>query len=215
MKKHFGTQYYPRKEEIINIFSHALGLLLSIAALILLVIFATLEGTVWHIVSFAIYGASLVILYLASMLFHAARNPKTRKRLNVFDHASIFLLIAGTYTPFTLVTLQGAWGWSIFGVVWGLAIAGIILKLFFTGKFNFISTLLYILMGWIIVIAIVPLVRSFPFGGLMWLFAGGLFYTVGAVIFLIDKLPYNHAIFHFLVLGGSACHFVAVFNYII
>ena len=210
-----SSQYYSRKEEIVNINSHGFGLLLSVVGLVLLVVFASFKGTVWHIVSFAIYGTSLVVLYLASTLFHASQNPKSRKRLNVFDHASIYLLIAGTYTPFTLVTLQGGWGWSIFGIIWGLAILGVILKLFFTGKFNFLSTIVYIFMGWLILIAIVPLVHSFPFYGLMWLIAGGVLYSIGAVFFLIEKIPYNHAIFHFFVLGGSACHFVAVFNYIL
>ena len=210
-----SSQYYSRKEEIVNIISHGFGLLLSVVGLVLLVVFASFKGTVWHIVSFAIYGTSLVVLYLASTLFHASQNPKSRKRLNVFDHASIYLLIAGTYTPFTLVTLQGGWGWSIFGIIWGLAILGVILKLFFTGKFNFLSTIVYIFMGWLILIAIVPLVHSFPFYGLMWLIAGGVLYSIGAVFFLIEKIPYNHAIFHFFVLGGSACHFVAVFNYIL
>ena len=209
------VEYYPKNEERVNIVSHGIGLLLSIVGLVILVVDASLSGSVWHIVSFAIYGASLVVLYLASTLFHAAKNLKTRRKWNVVDHASIFLLIAGTYTPFSLVTLHGAWGWSIFGVIWGLAIAGIILKLFFTGKYNFLSTLLYIFMGWIIIIAIVPLVHSFPFNGLVWLFGGGLFYTIGAIIFLIDKLPYNHAIFHFFVLGGSACHYVAVLYYVL
>ena len=143
------VEYYPKNEERVNIISHGIGLLLSIVGLVILVVYASLNGSVWHIVSFAIYGASLVVLYLASTLFHAAKNLKTRRKWNVVDHASIFLLIAGTYTPFSLVTLHGAWGWSIFGVIWGLAIAGIILKLFFTGKYNFLSTLLYIFMGWI------------------------------------------------------------------
>ncbi|HEY9114648.1 MAG TPA: hemolysin III family protein [Bacteroidales bacterium] len=209
------THYYSKNEELLNVITHGIGFLLSVVALVFLVVHASSDGTVWHVVSFAIYGASLVVLYLASMLFHSAKNQKTRARLNVFDHASIYLLIAGTYTPFALVTLHGAWGWSIFGTIWGLAIAGIVLKLFFTGQYNFLSTLLYIFMGWIVLIAIVPLVHALSFSGLMWLFGGGLFYTIGAVIFLIDKLPYNHAIFHFFVLAGSACHFVAVFCYVL
>lgn len=207
--------YYSKREEQLNVISHGIGFVLSIFALVFLVVFSSLKGSVWHIISFAIYGISLVVLYLASTLFHLAKNQKTRNRLNVFDHTSIYLLIAGTYTPFALVTLQGPWGWSIFGLIWGLAICGIVLKFFFTGKYNLLSTLLYIFMGWIIVIAIVPLVQTFPFNGLIWLFAGGLFYTAGAVFFLIDRIRYNHAIFHFFVLAGSACHFVAVFNYVL
>ncbi|RLD41113.1 MAG: hemolysin D, partial [Bacteroidetes bacterium] len=135
--------------------------------------------------------------------------------LNIFDHAAIFLLIAGTYTPFALVTLHGPWGWTIFGIVWGLAVVGIILKLFYTGRYNLLSTIIYIVMGWIIVIAIKPLVEALPFDGLMWLLAGGLSYSIGAIFFLWDKMPYNHAIFHVFVVAGSACHFVAVFWYVL
>lgn len=210
-----NARYYSKAEEIINVVTHGIGFLLSIAALTLLVVFASLEGTALHIVSFSIYGASLVVLYFASTAFHISRNQKIRNRLNIFDHASIYLLIAGTYTPFALVTLNGAWGWSIFGVVWGMAIIGIILKFYFTGRFNTLSTLLYVFMGWIILIAISPLTTSLPFGGLMWLFAGGLSYTIGAVFFLMNRLPYNHAIFHVLIVAGSICHFVAVFWYVL
>lgn len=210
-----NARYYSKAEEIINVVTHGIGFLLSIAALTLLVVFASLEGTAMHIVSFSIYGASLVVLYFASTAFHISRNQKIRNRLNIFDHASIYLLIAGTYTPFALVTLNGPWGWSIFGVVWGMAITGIILKFYFTGRFNTLSTLLYIFMGWIILIAISPLTTSLPFGGLMWLFAGGLSYTIGAVFFLMNRLPFNHAIFHVLIVAGSVCHFVAVFWYVL
>ena len=210
-----NAKKYPKGEERINVITHAIGFVMSIAALTLLVVFASLKGTVWHIVSFAIYGASLVILYFASTVFHLSENQKIRNHLNIFDHAAIFLLIAGTYTPFALVTLHGPWGWTIFGIVWGLAIAGIILKLFYTGRFNTLSTLMYIAMGWLIVIAIKPLIAALPFEGLMWLLAGGLSYSVGAVFFLIDKLPYNHAIFHVFVVVGSACHFIAVFWYVL
>ncbi len=210
-----NARYYPKIEERINVVTHAIGLLMSVSALTLLVVFASMKGTVWHIVSFAVYGTSMVILYFASTVFHLAENQKIRNHLNIFDHAAIFLLIAGTYTPFALVTLHGPWGWTIFGIVWGLAVAGIILKLFFTGRYNLLSTIIYIIMGWIIVIAIEPLVAALPFDGLMWVLAGGLSYTIGAVFFLIDKLPYNHAIFHVFVVVGSACHFVAVFWYVL
>lgn len=209
------ARLYPKNEEIMNVVSHGIGFLLSIPALALLVVFASIEGTAWHIISFAIYGSSLVVLYFASTIFHLTQNQKTRNRLNVFDHASIYLLIAGSYTPFVLVTIRGPWGWSIFGVVWGLAICGIILKIFFTGRFNTLSTILYIVLGWTILIAISPLTRALPFEGLMWLLAGGLSYTVGAVFFLLNRLPFNHAVFHLFVLLGSICHFVAVFWYVL
>jgi hemolysin III len=206
---------YSPKEEMLNIFTHGLGFFLSLAALTLMVISATMKGNTWHIVSSAIYGTSLVILYLASTLFHSAKRPKLRNRLNVFDHASIFVLIAGTYTPFLLVTLKGPWGWSLFGVVWGLAIAGVILKLFFTGKWPILSTIGYILMGWVIIIAIKPLISNLEVAGLWWLLAGGLAYTSGAVFYLFRKIPYNHAIFHVFVLGGSFSHFMAVYWYVL
>ena len=209
------TQTYPFWEEFVNVLSHGVGLLLSIAALTLMVVFASLDGNAWHIVGAAIFGASLVVLYLASTLFHGVRKPDVRKWLNVLDHAAIYILIAGTYTPFLLVTLNGAWGWSLFGVIWGLAIAGVVFKIFFTGRFNAVSTIVYVLMGWLIVIAIVPLFENLPTAGLIWLVAGGISYSVGAVFFMFDRLPFNHAIFHFLVLGGSVCHFFAVFLYVI
>ncbi len=209
------TQTYPFWEEFVNVLSHGVGLLLSIAALTLMVVFASLDGNAWHIVGAAIFGASLVVLYLASTLFHGVRKPDVRKWLNVLDHAAIYILIAGTYTPFLLVTLNGAWGWSLFGVIWGLAIAGVVFKIFFTGRFNAVSTIVYILMGWLIVIAIVPLFENLPTAGLIWLVAGGISYSVGAVFFMFDRLPFNHAIFHFFVLGGSVCHFFAVFLYVI
>lgn len=212
--KPIAKQYAP-KEELINVISHGIGFLLSIAALVLLIVFASLDGDVWHIVSFSIYGTSLVLLYLASTLFHWSRKPKLRSRLNVFDHASIFLLIAGTYTPFLLVSIRGPWGWSLFGVVWGFAIIGIVLKLFFTGRYNLISSIAYVILGWIIVIALKPLLQSLDGNGLLWLLAGGIAYTIGAVFYMLNKLPYNHAIFHFFVLVGSICHFVSVFWFVL
>ena len=209
------ARLYSKTEEILNVATHGMGFLMSVAALTILVIFASLYGNAWHIVSFSIYGASLVILYLASTAFHLVQKQKIRNWLNVFDHISIYLLIAGTYTPFLLVTLRGPWGWSFFGIVWGLAIAGIVLKLFFTGRFNLVSTIIYVALGWIILIAISPLSNALSFDGLMWLLAGGICYSVGAVFFLLNKLPFNHAIFHVLVVAGSACHFVAVFWYVL
>ncbi|KAA3620802.1 MAG: hemolysin D, partial [Bacteroidetes bacterium] len=148
---------YAPKEELWNVITHGLGLLLSLAALPLLVVFASLYETVWHIVSFSIYGTSLVLLYLASTSFHLARKPKRRICLNVFDHSAIYLLIAGTYTPLTLVTMRGPWGWSIFGVIWGLALVGIVLKIFFAGRFDKVSTITYVIMGWLALVAIYPL----------------------------------------------------------
>jgi len=175
---------YPKTEELLNVITHGLGFMLSIAALVLLVVFASLNGDVWHIVSFSIYGFSLVVLYLASTLFHSARNPKLRKRLNIFDHSAIYILIAGTYTPFLLVTLRGPWGWSLLGVIWGLAIAGVVFKLFFTGKYDVMSAIVYVLMGWIIIIAIKPMNENLPAEGLYWLIGGGISYMIGAGFYL-------------------------------
>ena len=207
------NEYSPREEEI-NIISHAIGFMLSIIALVLLVIHATAFGDVWHIVSVSIFGVSLIVLYAASTLYHSAKQQELRNRLKIFDHSAIYVLIAGTYTPFALITLNGTKGWVIFGISWGMALIGIILKLFFTGKYKSISTLMYILMGWMIVFAIKPLIDSLPLDGLHWLIAGGVSYTIGAVLYSIKKIKFNHAIFHMLVLIGSVCHFVSVFLYV-
>ena len=207
--------YYDKKEEKLNVISHAIGLVLSIVALVLLLVKSSSYGNVWHITSFSIYGASLIVLYAASTFYHYSQSPKLRHRLNIFDHASIYILIAGTYTPFTLVVLNGWIGWTIFGISWGLAIAGVTLKLFFTGRFNKISTITYVLMGWVIVFAIKPLIDNLSIEGLWWLLSGGIFYTIGAVLFSIPKIKYNHLIFHIFVLLGSFSHFMAVYFHVL
>ncbi len=214
MKDNEGIKCYSQKEEKINFISHAIGFIFSIIAMILLVMRANLHGTLWHIVSFAIFGASLITLYAASTFYHSAQKPETRKRLKIYDHASIYVLIAGTYTPYTLVTLKGVTGWVIFGISFGLALTGIILKLFFTGKYELISTIMYILTGWVIVFAIKPLIHNLPSKGLFWLFMGGISYTIGAIFYSINKINLNHAIFHVLVLIGSFCHFMSVYFYV-
>ena len=207
--------YYDPKEEKLNVISHFIGLILSVIALILLVVYAVNYGNSWHVVSFSIYGASLIVLYSASTMYHYVQTPSLRQKLNIFDHSAIYILIAGTYTPFTLVVLQGWVGWTIFGVSWALAIFGVIFKLYYTGKYDKISTIAYVLMGWLIVFAIKPLVNNFPIEGLLWLLAGGLFYTVGAILYSIKGIKYNHAIFHIFVLLGSFSHFMAVFFYVL
>ena len=206
---------YSPNEENINIYSHAIGLSLSFVALVLMVIRASLYGNAWHIVSVSIFGASMIALYTASTLYHSAKKPDIRARLRIIDHASIYILIAGTYTPFTLVTLNGPVGWVIFAISWSLAVSGITLKLFFTGRFNLVSTLMYVFMGWIIVFAVKPLIDNLSSEGLFWLVAGGLAYTVGASLYSIRKIKFNHAIFHVFVLIGSACHFVSVYFYVL
>lgn len=205
---------YSPAEERINIGSHALGLVLSITALLLLVLRAQSYDNALYTLSFAVFGASLICLYLASTLYHSARTLKTRTRLRIVDHATIYILIAGTYTPFCLITLSGPTGWTVFAVSWGLAAAGLVLKLFFTGRFQLLSTLMYVFMGWIVIFVVKPMIANLPLAGLVWLLVGGISYTTGAVIYSIKKIPFNHAIFHLFVLVGSFCHFVAVYQYV-
>jgi hemolysin III len=210
-----NAKYYPPAEERINISSHAIGLALSVVALILLVARAAIYGNAWHIISFSIFGLSLIMLYTASTVYHSTKDAKLRSRLRIVDHASIYILIAGTYTPFTLVTLNGTTGWWLFGITWGLALTGIILKLFFTGRFEIVSTLMYVFMGWVIVFAIEPLVNNFSTAGIAWLVAGGIAYTLGAILYGVRIMKYNHATFHVFVLIGSMMHFVSVFFYVL
>jgi hemolysin III len=215
MKDINAIKYYTPLEEKINIISHAIGFVLSIVGLVFLVTFAILHGDIWHIVSFSIFGASLIILFAASTIYHSSKKPELRSRLRIFDHTSIYVLIAGTYTPFALVTLHGTIGWVIFGVTWGMALIGIVLKLFFTGKYSIISTAMYVFMGWIVIFAIKPLINNFPLEGLTGLIAGGVLYTIGSILYSIKKIKFNHAIFHLFVLVAAFCHFVAVFFYVL
>ena len=208
-------KHYSPLEETANIVSHAVGLILSVAALVVLLVRASLYGNAWHVVGAGIFGVSLISLYAASTCYHSAKNPKLRSRLRIVDHATIFVLIAGTYTPFTLVTLKGSTGWIIFGASWGMALTGITLKLFFTGKYDVISTVIYVFMGWIIVFAITPLINNLSSSGLFWLIAGGIAYTTGAILYSIKKIKFNHAIFHMFVLLGSLCHFISVYFYVL
>ncbi|MEI6489391.1 MAG: hemolysin III family protein, partial [Bacteroidales bacterium] len=209
-----GVKFYSPAEERINVWSHGLGLVLSVVGLVLLVVRAASLGDVWRIVSFSIFGVSMVLLYTASTVYHNSKTPKHRARLNVFDHSSIFVLIAGSYTPFTLVTLHGWVGWTIFGIAWGAALVGITLKLFFMGKYKLLSTIMYVVMGWIIVIAIRPLMQNMSAEGLSWLLSGGISYTVGAVLYSLKGMKYNHAVFHIFVLGGTICHFVTIYWFV-
>jgi len=213
MEKKFPA--YSPKEELVNTITHAFGLLLSIPGWVLLIIYSSLHGTVWHIVSFSIYGTTLVLLYLASTLYHGTKNITAKKKLNVLDHSAIYLLIAGTYTPFLLIVLRGVWGWSLFGIVWGLAILGIAIKILVAGRLKIVSATAYVLMGWIVVIALKPLINNLEITGLYWLFAGGLSYTIGAIFYVMKKIPYHHGIFHVFVLGGSFAHWWAVFFYLL
>jgi hemolysin III len=210
-----AAKFYSPLEEAINIYSHVLGIVLSIVGLIFLLFKAVRFGDVWHISSAIVFGISLIVLYSASSLYHSAKDPVVRNRLRIFDHAAIYVIIAGTYTPFTLITLHGTVGWVIFTLTWSMALIGIVLKLFFTGRFNILSTSMYVLMGWMIVFAINPLIDNLTSNGLRLLVAGGLAYTLGAVLYSIKAIPLNHAIFHILVLVGTACHYFAVYFYVL
>jgi hemolysin III len=206
---------HSQREELANAISHGIGALCSIAALVLLIVYASLYGDVWHIVSFTIFGITLLILYVCSTLLHSITHPKAKDWFEILDHAAIYLLIAGTYTPFLLVSLRGPLGWSIFGVIWGLAIVGIVLKFFYVKKFILLSTLCYIAMGWLIVIAIKPLYDALPGNGLVWLIVGGLLYTMGTIFYVWRRIPYHHAIWHVFVLAGSAAHFITILFYVL
>ncbi len=202
---------YSNTEEKLNVISHGFGFVLSLIVFPFLIIKSFSFDGFWKPISFIIYGLSLIILYAASTFYHAAKNPKKRRKLNIFDHAAIYVLIAGSYSPFCLVGLDSNLGWYMFIFVWLFALIGIVLKLFFTGKFDKLSTAMYLLMGWQVVFFIKPLMASLTSEGLQFLFAGGIFYSVGAVLYSIKKMPYNHAVFHVFVLLGSLSHFIAIY----
>ncbi|HKJ48598.1 MAG TPA: hemolysin III family protein [Christiangramia sp.] len=208
-------KYYPPKEERLNILSHGIGFGLSILALILLILKARKFGDQEHLVSFTIFGASMVLVYAASTFYHSAKASRLRIRLNILDHAAIYILIAGTYTPFALVTLEGTAGITILWIVWVMALVGVILKLFYAGRYQLLSTILYVAMGWLIIFAINPLIENLSTEGIWWLFGGGIFYTIGAILFMLNRIPYNHAIFHIFVLLGTFAHFVSIYFYIL
>ncbi|MFW5683841.1 MAG: PAQR family membrane homeostasis protein TrhA [Spirochaetota bacterium] len=201
---------YTPQEERANAITHIAGIVLALAATTLLAVRALRSADVMRIITYPAFGLSMVLLYTASSLYHSHPDPTTRRRLKVFDHMSIYYLIAGTYTPVTLVGLGGTWGWSIFGVVWGLAVAGTIFKVFFTGRFPVVSTAIYVAMGWTALVAVVPIVRTFSTETLLWIVGGGVAYTGGVAFYAWRRLPFNHAIWHLFVLAGSACHVVAV-----
>ena len=210
-----NTTRHSSGEELANALTHAVGAALSVAALVILVTYSGLAGDAWRVVSFSIYGASLIALYLSSTFYHALSASRHRRLLRILDHSAIFLLIAGTYTPVTLVTLRGGWGWTLFGLVWGLAVAGLVLTLFFVDRFRLLTVAVYLGMGWLGVIAVKPMFAAMPTGGLIWLGLGGLSYSGGVVFYLWRKLPFNHAIWHLFVLGGSVCHFFCFLFYVL
>ncbi len=200
--------------ERLNSITHLIGTFLSAAGLVVLVILAVREDDAWKIVIFSIYGATLVLLYLFSTLYHSMRG-KSKSVFQKLDHAAIYLLIAGTYTPFTLVSLRGVWGWSIFGVVWGLALAGLLQDVLVRKRLHVLSVSIYLVMGWLVVVALRPLSAVLPLSGMIYLAAGGLSYTIGVAFYVLDrKIPFGHELFHFFVLAGSASHYVAVLLYV-
>jgi hemolysin III len=199
-------------EEIANAITHGIGALLAVAALVVLIVMAAIRGSVWHIVSFSIFGATLVLLYFASTLYHSLTHAKAKRVFHKFDHISIYLLIAGTYTPFCLTALRGWIGWTVLGVVWSCAILGAVLKAISVGKRIKLSTVLYILMGWVILVAIQPLSKAMPFNGFLFLIAGGISYTIGTIFFIRNQVKYNHSVWHVFVLGGSVLHFFSVLS---
>ncbi len=202
-------------EELASATTHGIGTILAAIALGVMTVLAAIYGDVWHITSVAIFGATLVILYAVSTLYHNAQRPKVKELLQIMDHSAIYLLIAGTYTPFTLVNLRGPWGWSLFGVVWGLAVLGIFLEVFAGKKLRLLSIILYLVMGWLVVVAVKPLVDELKIGGFILLTAGGLFYTLGILFYAWKSLPYNHAVWHLFILTGSILHCFAVIFYVI
>ncbi|MBR9985808.1 MAG: hemolysin III family protein [Desulfosarcina sp.] len=206
---------YRRTEERVNSITHGVGIILAIAGLGVLTTSAGVSGNLRHMVGVSVFGLTLILMYTASTLYHGVRNPRAKAILQTFDHCAIFLLIAGTYTPFTLVTLYGPWGWSLFGVVWGLAVFGIVVELTPLRRYRALSLGLYLGMGWAVVAAIKPMLAGIAPGGLFLLLAGGLSYTVGISFYLLRKLAYHHAIWHLFVLAGSIFHFFAVLFYVV
>jgi hemolysin III len=206
---------YSVREEIAHSATHGLGIVLSLAGLVALVTTASRTGDTWDVVASAVYGVTLVLLYLTSTLYHSIPHPPAKRILRILDHSAIYLLIAGTYTPFTLVLLRGPWGWTLFGLVWGLAILGITLKVAAMGRFRKLSLVLYIGMGWLVVIALGPLTAALARGGMVLLVLGGLAYTSGVLFYVWRRLPYHHAVWHAFVLAGSVLHFFAILLYVV
>ncbi|MDY6787908.1 MAG: hemolysin III family protein [candidate division WOR-3 bacterium] len=206
---------YSVSEEVFHAVAHGIGLILAIAGLIALIILSAMRGNMWHVISTSIYGGTLVILYLNSTLYHALAKTRAEKVFRILDHSSIYLLIAGTYTPFALITIKGAWGWGVFGIVWGLAVLGIVFKAFTAGRFKTFSTILYLIMGWLIVIVIGRIINNLERGGIILLFIGGAFYSLGTVFYMLKRVPYFHLIWHIFVLCASIAHFFAVLFYVI
>ncbi len=208
--KEVGYRTLSIGEEIFNSITHGIGTLLSIAGLVLLVVFAAIKGNAWHVVSFSIFGSTLVMLYLSSTLYHSFTKEKVKNIFVRFDHAAIFLLIAGTYTPFLLTALRGALGWTLFGIIWAVAIAGVVIRSIYLTRFRKLMVAIYLIMGWLFVVAIGPMMKNLPGVSILFLFLGGLMYSIGVVFYAWRKLKYGHGIWHLFVLAGSIMHFFSV-----
>ena len=209
------THVFTKTEEIVNAITHGLGALLSIAALVLLIIYSAQYGTAWHVVSFTIFGSTMLLMYLCSTLVHSLPEGKLKDLFQIFDHTSIYFFIAGTYTPFLFIALDGWTRWTIFGIVWGIALGGTVFKSFFVKKYMLFSTILYIVMGWMIVFAWKPLTVFLAPNGIVLLVTGGILYTAGSVFYVWRGFKHHHAIWHLFVLAGSACHFLCIFIYLL
>lgn len=206
---------YTFKEELAHGISHGLGTALSIAGLVFLLLAAYRYGTTWHIVSSVIYGSAMILLYASSTLYHLLPASNLKRIFQKLDHGMIYVLIAGTYTPFTLISLHGAWGWTLFGIVWGLAAVGFGLEIFLHRRIQWLSLSLYLGLGWLVIFAIRPMLAAVPTGGMLLLLGGGLLYTLGIIFYVWKTLLYHHAIWHLFVIGGSICHFAAIYSYVI
>lgn len=209
------THTYSKQEEIAHAITHGFGVLLSIAGLVLLIVYASLNGSVWQIVSVAIFGVTMLLMYLTSTIVHSLPEGKGKDLFQIFDHSSIYLFIAGTYTPILLILLRDTVGWMLFVTIWGIAITGIVFKIFFVKKFLILSTVFYIAMGWLVVFIWQPLTAIMHENGVLLLIVGGLFYTVGTVFYVWRSFPYHHAVWHLFVIAGSAFHFFSIFYYVI
>ena len=209
------TQHYTGREEVVHALTHGIGALLSVAGLTAMVVRTSFSGDAFRIVGASVFGASMVLLYTSSTLYHSVRGPRLKRVFRVFDHICIYLLIAGTYTPFTLVSLRGGWGWSLLAIIWGLAFWGVVFKVFFPDKLGALTVAMYVAMGWLGVIAMGPMLSTLSAGGLFWLVAGGLMYTVGVAFYAWHRLHYNHAVWHLFVLAGTACHFFCIYIYVL
>lgn len=210
-----NTHTYEPKEEIANAITHGIGALLSLAGLVLLIVFASIKGTAWHVVSFTVYGVSMLLLYSCSTLVHSFKEGKVKDLFEIFDHSSIYIYIAGTYTPFMLIAARGPLGWTLFGIVWGIAIVGVVFKAFFVKRFLFMSTIFYLIMGWLIVFAWGPLTAAVPAPGITLLVVGGILYSLGTIFYVWRGFPYHHAIWHLFVLAASIVHFFAILLYLL